>query len=77
MSARGYAKRIGGKPAVDALRAYQQTKTEVAFLHNRAVHGTAPADLNSRMNVLLQRAAWLRPYAVLPPSQPAVLRPPG
>jgi protease PrsW len=77
MSARGYAKRIGGKPALDALRAYQQTMTEVAFLHNRAVHGTAPADLNSRMNGLLQRAAWLRPYVVLPPSQPAVLRPPA
>ncbi len=31
MSARAYAKRIGGKPAVAALRAYQQTMTEVGF----------------------------------------------
>jgi protease PrsW len=78
MSARAYAKRIGGKPAVAALRAYQQTMTEVAFLHNRAVNGTAPADLNQRMSLLLQRAAWLRPYVVFPP--PPHLRvppPPG
>jgi hypothetical protein len=67
MSARTYAKRIGGKPAADAVRAYQQTMTEVAFLHNRAVNGTAPADLNHRMSLLLQRAAWLRPYVVFPP----------
>ena len=73
MSARAYAKRIGGKPAADAVRAYQQTMTEVAFLHHRAVNGTAPADLNQRMNGLLQRAAWLRPYVVLPPQSPAVM----
>ena len=73
MSARAYAKRIGGKPAADAVRAYQQTMTEVAFLHDRAVNGTAPADLNQRMNGLLQRAAWLRPYVVLPPQSPAVM----
>jgi RsiW-degrading membrane proteinase PrsW (M82 family) len=70
MSARAYAKRIGGKPAVDAVRAYQQAMTEVAFLHHRAVNGTAPADLNQRMNGLLHRAAWLRPYVVFPPQPP-------
>jgi hypothetical protein len=74
MSARAYAKRIGGKPAAAALRAYQQTMTEVAFLHNRAVNGTAPADINQRMSLLLQRAAWLRPYVVFPPP-PAMARP--
>jgi protease PrsW len=72
MSARAYAKRIGGKPAADAVRAYQQTMTEVAFLHHRAMNGTAPADLNQRMNGLLQRAAWLRPYVVFPAQSPAV-----
>ena len=35
--------------------------------------GTAPADLNQRMNGLLQRAAWLRPYVVFPPQSPAVI----
>ena len=73
MSARAYAKRIGGKPAADAVRAYQQAMTEVAFLHSRAVNGTAPADLNQRMNGLLHRAAWLRPYVVFPPQPPAMV----
>jgi hypothetical protein len=73
MSARAYAKRVGGKPAADAVRAYQQTMTEVAFLHHRVVNGTAPADFNQRMNALLQRAAWLRPYVVFPPQLPAVM----
>jgi protease PrsW len=67
MSSRGYAKIHGGKPAKQALRAYQQTMTEVAFLHNRAVSGTAPPDLNQKMSVLLQHAADLRPYVILPP----------
>ena len=70
MSARAYARRIGGKPAAQALRAYQQTLIEIAFLHNRAVTGTAPPDLNQRMTELLQRAAWLRPYVILPPPIP-------
>ena len=73
MSARSFAKRVAGKPAAAALRTYQQTMIEIGFLHNRAVNGTAPADLNQRMTVLLQRAAWLRPYVVFPPPpQPAV-----
>jgi protease PrsW len=75
MSARRYAKRIGGKPAAAALRAYQQTMTEVAFLHNRAVNGTAPPDLNRRMSLLLQRAGLLRPYVVFPPPPPTMVRP--
>ena len=75
MSARAYAKRIGGKPAAAALRAYQQTMTEVAFLHNRAVNGTAPPDVNQRMNLLLQRAALLRPYVVFPPPPPTMVQP--
>ncbi len=78
MSARAYAKRVAGKPAAAALRAYQQTMIEIGFLHNRAVNGTAPADLNQRMSVLLQRAAWLRPYVVFPPPPPpAVWSAPG
>ena len=67
MSARAYAKRIGGKPAAAALREYQQTMTEIGFLHNRAVNQTPPRDINQRMNALLQHAAALRPYVILPP----------
>lgn len=67
MSARAYAKRVGGRPAEAALREYQQTLTEIGFLHNRAVHQTAPRDVNERMGGLLQHAAALRPYVILPP----------
>jgi RsiW-degrading membrane proteinase PrsW (M82 family) len=67
MSARSYAKRIGGKQAAAALHEYQQTMIEIAFLHNRAVNGTAPRDINERMNSLLRHAAELRPYVVMPP----------
>ena len=31
--ARAYARQRGGPPAVKVLRAYQQTMTEIAFLH--------------------------------------------
>jgi hypothetical protein len=67
MSARAYARRIGGKPAAQALRAYQQTIIEIGFLHSRAMAGSGPPDLNQRMAELLQRAASLRPYVILPP----------
>ena len=67
MSSRGYAKIHGGKPAARVLRAYQQTMTEVAFLHTRTLNGTAPPDLNQRMGALLQQAEALRPYVILPP----------
>ena len=74
VSSRGYARRVGGKPAAQALRAYQQTMTEIAFLHLRAVAGTAAPDVNQRMGVLLQHAADLRPWVVLPPPvSPALL----
>ena len=67
MSARAYAKRVGGKQAAAALHEYQQTMIEIAFLHNRAVNQNAPRDINERMNQLLQHAAALRPYVILPP----------
>ena len=51
----------------EPLRAYQQTLIEVAFLHHRALQGTPPRDVNERMTALLQRAAALRPYVILPP----------
>lgn len=75
ISSRGYAKRVGGRPAAQALRAYQQTLTEIAFLHLRGTNGTAPPDVNQRMGQLLQHAGQLRPYVILPPLLTA--RPPG
>lgn len=67
VSARRYAKMRGGPQAAKAMRAFQQTMIEVAFLHNRFVEGTAPRDVNTRMLGLLDRAAALRPYVILPP----------
>jgi hypothetical protein len=67
LSARAYAKRIGGKQAAEVLHGYQQTMIEIAFLHNRAVNQNAPRDVNERMNALLHRAAALRPYVIMPP----------
>jgi protease PrsW len=84
MSARAYARRRGGRVAAQALRAWQQTMIEVAFLHLRAVAGTAPADLNLRMGELLQHAAEIRPWLIIPPPPmappmmgPPMVRPPG
>jgi protease PrsW len=73
VSARSYAKRVGGRQAARALGAYQQTLIEIAFLHARAVRGTPPKNINQRMDILLRRAAQLRPYVILP--QPPVRRP--
>ena len=70
VSARRHARMRAGKPAAQALRAFQQTMIEIAFLHNRFVNGTAPRDVNTRMLGLLDRAAALRPYVVLPPELP-------
>ena len=67
-AARGYAARVGGKQASRVLSEYQQTLTEMAFLHNRVVSGTAPRDFNRRMYAIQQRAWSLRPGVVLPPT---------
>lgn len=77
VAARKYAKRVGGKQAVDILSRYQQALTEMAFLHNRVVSGTAPADFNGRMYEIQQRAAYLRPGVILPPVHAAPVLPGG
>jgi hypothetical protein len=79
MSARAYAKRRGGRVAAQALRAWQQTMIEVAFLHLRAIAGTAPRDLNARMGELLQHAAEIRPWLIIPPPPmgPPTMGPPS
>ena len=74
VTARRYARQVGGKQAVDVLSSYQQALTEMAFLHHRVVSGVAPADFNQRMYAIQLRAAQLRPGVVLPPAQPAVTR---
>jgi len=75
MSARAYVKRLAGRTAAEALHEYQQTMTQIGFLHNRAVNQHPPRDVNERMNALLQRAATLRPYVIMPP--PPMMPGPG
>ena len=70
VSARRYARLRGGPQAAKAMRAFQQTMIEIAFLHNRFVDGSAPRDVNARMLALLDHAAALRPYVILPPELP-------
>jgi RsiW-degrading membrane proteinase PrsW (M82 family) len=76
MSARAWVRRRGGSRAALALGAYQQLLTEIAFLHSRAMNGTAPVDVNAQMNDLLHRASALRPFVLMPPT-PLVATPPG
>ena len=77
VAARKYARQVGGKPAARVLEDFQQTLTEIAFLHDRVLKGVAPANFRERMAELEQHLATIRPYVVLPltigPSTP----PPG
>ena len=66
-AARRYAGRVAGPQAVKALRAYQQASTEMAFMHDRVLRGTAPADGIQRVHAHLRRMQSWRPYVVLPP----------
>ncbi len=79
VSSRGYARQQGGRRAAEALRTFQQTLTEIAFLHLRVLAGNAPPDVNRRMLGLLQHAQALRPYVILPPTagRPPLAWPPS
>jgi RsiW-degrading membrane proteinase PrsW (M82 family) len=66
VAARKYARQVGGKPAVRVLEDYQQTLTEMGFLHDRVLKGVAPANFRERMAELEQHLATVRPYVVLP-----------
>jgi len=66
VAARRYARQVGGKPAERVLEDYQQTLTEIGFLHDRVLKGVAPANFRVRMAELEQHLATIRPYVVLP-----------
>ena len=66
-AARRFARRVAGPGAATALRAYQQAATEMAFMHDRVLRGTAPADGIRRVHAHLVRMRSWRPYVVLPP----------
>jgi RsiW-degrading membrane proteinase PrsW (M82 family) len=63
---RRWARARGGPVAERAVRAYQQQAIELAFLHDRYLRGTAPADFAQRGSVMVDRLRALRPYVELP-----------
>ena len=65
-TARAYARRLGGKPAEDAMREYQQAAIELGFLHYRLLRGTPPPDYAARGQQFLQRIDRLRPSIAFP-----------
>ncbi len=66
-AARRFARRVAGPHAATALRAYQQAATEMAFMHDRVLRGTAPADGVQRVHAHLERMQSWRPFVVMPP----------
>ncbi len=66
-AARRFARRVAGPHAAQALRAYQQAATEMAFMHDRVLRGKAPADGVQRVHAHLVRMQSWRPFVVLPP----------
>jgi protease PrsW len=63
---RAFARQMGGKPAEQAMRDYQQAVIELGFLHHRYLRGTAPADFAARGQGYVERINALRPYVAFP-----------
>jgi hypothetical protein len=66
-AARRFATKVAGPDAAKALHAYQQACTEMAFMHDRVLRGSAPADGIERWHAHLQRMHSWRPFVVMPP----------
>lgn len=66
-AARRFAATVAGPDAAKALHAYQQACTEMAFMHDRVLRGSAPADGIERVHAHLQRMNSWRPFVVMPP----------
>jgi RsiW-degrading membrane proteinase PrsW (M82 family) len=58
--ARTWARRIGGRPARRAMRDFQELGSELAFLRERMVHGTAAQDAREQEYAMLAAMAVLR-----------------
>lgn len=63
---REHARRSGGAPALEAMRAYQSAAIELGFLHHRYLRGTAPVNYAELGNEHVRRMAALRPALVWP-----------
>jgi protease PrsW len=58
--ARRWATRAGGPPARRAMHDFQETASELAFLRERMVHGTAPQDARQQEFAMLTAMSALR-----------------
>jgi len=58
--ARGWAGRTGGKAGSQAMRDFQEMGSELAFLRERMVRGTAPEDARTLESAMLARMSGLR-----------------
>ncbi|HEX6248458.1 MAG TPA: PrsW family intramembrane metalloprotease [Nocardioidaceae bacterium] len=67
-AARAHAKAVGGEAGLKAMQEYQEQAIELAFLHDRFLRGTAPADVVPRGQAMVDRLAALRPHVVFPPA---------
>jgi hypothetical protein len=75
-ASRRFARSYGGPMAEKVMREYQQQAIELAFLHDRYLRGTAPADVAARGSVMVDRLHALRPYVAFPPAR-STTRPPA
>lgn len=71
MAARRWARERSGRPAARLVRDYQQTLTELAFLHWRISWGAPLAPLRQRMGEVATHATALAPWIVWPPASVA------
>ena len=58
--ARGWAQRVGGADAKRAMRDFQEMASELAFLRERMLRGTAPADARTQEYAMLAAMSALR-----------------
>jgi RsiW-degrading membrane proteinase PrsW (M82 family) len=63
---RKYAARIGGKPALSAMKKYQTEAIELGFLHHRFLRGTAPDRYQELGEAHVNKMYSLRPLLVWP-----------
>jgi protease PrsW len=65
-ASREHARRIGGEPAYEAMRAYQTAAIELGFLHHRYLRGTAPRNYAELGQEYVRGLAELRPQLIWP-----------
>jgi RsiW-degrading membrane proteinase PrsW (M82 family) len=70
--ARGWAQRIGGPKAKRAMRDFQELGSELAFLRERMVHGTASSDARNQEYAILASMSVLRGKFLPRPGFPGV-----